>query len=146
MSDLPYPDITAAAFCQGIADQPEPRLLIIWQTSCPYCGSFEEVMPRYAHRLERWNPQVLRIEAADSPLWDRFRLNQVPAFYWYQAGKVVARYEGIRSATALQVMLAEVEALPFGEGDLPVTNWDFIPETVCELPLTEPGAWLRQRT
>jgi thioredoxin 1 len=84
---------TPEAFEREVLRAPEPTVVMFWAGWCPFCQAFKPLFDaRTAKNEGRF--AVVRLDDADSPLWERYDVAVVPSLAFFRDGTLVARRDG----------------------------------------------------
>lgn len=84
----------AESFDREIVPEDEPTVVAFWAEWCPHCRRFRPLFEREsANRGSRF--AIVRLDADDNPLWERYAVAVVPTVAVFRHGEVAARQDGM---------------------------------------------------
>lgn len=84
---------TPEAFEREVLRAPGPTVVMFWAGWCPFCQAFKPLFDGRAAKNEG-RFAVVRLDDADSPLWERYGVTVVPSLAFFRDGALVARKDG----------------------------------------------------
>jgi thioredoxin-like negative regulator of GroEL len=82
------------SFDRAVLPADEPTVVAFWAAWCPHCRRFRPLFEREsADRGGRF--AIVRLDADDNPLWERYAVAVVPTVALFHRGEVAARKDGM---------------------------------------------------